>query len=309
MHHTAQTAEANDALVLTDGTPIRVRQLGPDDGDGLATLFARLTPESRRRRFLSPKRALTPRELAYLTDIDHVNHEAIAAVDQRDGSIVGIARYANSADRPNVAELAVEVLDELHRMGIGTALAGSTLDRARANGFALLTAKTLWENQPARALLRRLGFRARASHGGEIDHELKLYPATSQDIVKVILDGYADYNRGDGNPSLDYWHEDAEYHTAPNDPDSAAHRGIDAIGRLFASWREAYPDLRVEVREARATRDQVFAWVRFVGRGAASGIPMHMELAHVCTMREGKTARLVECLDRAEALQAVGLAE
>ena len=47
-------------------------------------------------------------------------------------------------------------------------------DDARTNGFTLLTATTLWENRPARALLRRLGFRARASHGTEIELELEL---------------------------------------------------------------------------------------------------------------------------------------
>jgi hypothetical protein len=30
------------------------------------------------------------------------------------------------------------------------------------------------------------------------------------------------------------------------------HRGVEAIRSLFASWREAYPDLRVEVHEAKA---------------------------------------------------------
>jgi ketosteroid isomerase-like protein len=34
-----------------------------------------------------------------------------------------------------------------------------------------------------------------------------------------------------------------------------------------------------------------------------------MELAHVLTVRDGKTARLVEYPDRAEALEAAGLAE
>jgi ketosteroid isomerase-like protein/RimJ/RimL family protein N-acetyltransferase len=303
----AASTEATDALVLSDGTRLRLRPIDSDDRDGLAALFARLTPESRRRRFLSPKRELTPRELTYLTDIDHVHHEAIAAVDQRDGSIVGVGRYARGADRPRVAEVAVEVADELQSMGIGTALARCTVQRARANGFTLLTATTLSENRPARTLLRRLGFRARPSQGSEIEHELELDPATSKDNVRVILDGYADYNRGDGEPSLDYWHEDAEYLSAPKDPDSAMHRGIDAITRLFASWRDVFPDLRVEVHEAKANRNQVFVWVRFVGRGAASGIPIHMELAHVCTMRRGKTARLVEYTDRTEALEAVGL--
>ena len=184
-----------------------------------------------------------------------------------------------------------------------------TVQRARANGFTLLTATTLWENRPARALLKRLGFRACASHGSEIEQELRLDPARSKDIVEVVLDGYAHYNRGAGEPSLDHWHEDAEYLSAPEDPDSAMHRGIEAIRRLFASWREVFPDLRVEVHETRANRNQVFAWVRFAGRGAASGLPIHMELAHVYNMREGKAARLVEYVDRTEALEAVGLAE
>jgi RimJ/RimL family protein N-acetyltransferase len=168
------SSQAIDVLVLPVGTRLTLRQIGSDDRDGLAALFARLTPESRRRRFLSAKPELTRRELAYLTDIDHVHHEAIAAVDQRDGSIVGVGRYVHHGDRARVAEVAVEVVDELQRMGIGTVLARRTVQRARENGFTLLTAATLWENRPARALLRQLGFRARASHGTEIEHELPL---------------------------------------------------------------------------------------------------------------------------------------
>jgi RimJ/RimL family protein N-acetyltransferase len=165
-----------EALVLGDGTRLLLRQIDAEDSDGLAALFARLTPESRRRRFLSPKPRLTARELAYLTDIDHVHHEAIAAVDQRDGSIVGVGRYADHADRPRIADVAVEVADELHGMGIGTALGRRTVKRARANGLTHLTATTLWENRSARAALRRLGFRARGSHGSEVEFELELNP-------------------------------------------------------------------------------------------------------------------------------------
>jgi RimJ/RimL family protein N-acetyltransferase len=122
---------------------------------------------------------LTARELALLTDIDHVHHEAIAAIDQCDDSIVGVARYVRDADRAGVADVAIEVADAFQEMGIGTALAGLTIQRAHANGFTLLTATTLWENRPARGLLRRHGFRARASHGTEVEHELRLAPPTT----------------------------------------------------------------------------------------------------------------------------------
>ena len=160
--------------MVANGTRISLRQVGAGDRAGMAALFARLTPESRHRRFLSPKRELTARELTFFTDIDHLNHEAIAAVDQRDDSIVGVARYVRDAGRADVAEVAIEVADAFQRMGIGTALARLTIQRAHANGLRFLTATTLWENRAARGLLRHHGFRARQSHGGEIEHELKL---------------------------------------------------------------------------------------------------------------------------------------
>jgi RimJ/RimL family protein N-acetyltransferase len=170
----AVSAAALESLVAADGTRISLRQVGAGDRGGLAALFARLSPQSRYQRFRSPKRKLTERELTFFTDIDHLNHEAIAAVDQRDGSIVGVARYVRYPDRADVAEVAIEVADAFQRMGIGTALASVMIQRAHAKGLTLLTATTLWENRAARGLLRLHGFRARQSRGGELQHELGL---------------------------------------------------------------------------------------------------------------------------------------
>jgi GNAT superfamily N-acetyltransferase len=176
MEQSCPTSDAptGDVLALADGTRVALRPIGAADGDRLAALLARLSPQSRQRRFLSPKRELTSRELAFLTDIDHVRHEAVAAIDPRDGSIVGVARYVRHSKRESAADLAVAVADELHNRGIGTALVKRIVERARANGFVLLTATTLWENRPARALLRGLGFHARSSRGAEIELELTL---------------------------------------------------------------------------------------------------------------------------------------
>jgi RimJ/RimL family protein N-acetyltransferase len=170
----ASPAGEAESLVACDGTRISLRQVGAEDRDGLAALFARLSPQSRHQRFLSPKRELTATELTFFTDVDHLSHEAIVAVDPRDNSIVGIARYVRDADRAAVAEVAIEVADAFQRMGIGTALAGLTIQHAHANGLRFLTATTLWDNRAARGLLRQQGFRARQSHGGEIEHQLKL---------------------------------------------------------------------------------------------------------------------------------------
>jgi len=93
------------------------------------------------------------------------------------------------------------------------------------------------------------------------------------------------------------------------DVDSAAHRGIEAIRLRFARWHEVYPDVRVEVLDARANRDYVFVWVHLTGHGAGSVVPIEMEMAHVYTLRDGKVARTAEYFDRAEALEAVGLSD
>ena len=42
--------------------------------------FARLSARSRRLRFLSPKKELSPAELGYFTDVDYHDHEALAAL-------------------------------------------------------------------------------------------------------------------------------------------------------------------------------------------------------------------------------------
>jgi ketosteroid isomerase-like protein len=129
----------------------------------------------------------------------------------------------------------------------------------------------------------------------------------SQENIDFLREGYARFNAGERTAELWFWHPDAEYHAAREDPDVAVHQGIDAIRRQFASWVDAYPDLKIEILEARDSGDQVFLWVRFIGHGASSGIPLEMEMAHVYTLREGKAARVVEFSDREQALAAAGL--
>ena len=127
--------------------------------------------------------------------------------------------------------------------------------------------------------------------------------------MKFVLDGYARFNAGARAAELWFFTPDAEYHVAREDPDSAVHRGIDAVRRQFARWVEAYPDLMVEPLEANESGDKVFLWVRFSGHGEGSGVPVEMELAHVLTMRDGRVVRTVEYYDREEALEAAGLSE
>lgn len=152
---------------------IRIRPLGPGDRDRLAEAFAALSAQSRQRRFLGPKPRLSARELTYLTEIDHVDHEALAAVERASGRIVGVGRYATTVPAGPVADLAVVVADEWQGRGLGTALA-RVVERASANGITWLTGSTFVDNVPARRLLDRLGFRVRSASGGVLEVELAL---------------------------------------------------------------------------------------------------------------------------------------
>jgi RimJ/RimL family protein N-acetyltransferase len=161
-------------VVWPEGDRLAVRPLEVTDRDAFAALFDRLSSDSRFRRFHGPKPALAPRELTYLTDVDHVRHEALAAIDKRDGSIIGVSRYVARPQEPEVADLAIEVADDMQGIGIGTLLARLLIDRASSKGFDRLVASTLWNNQPARALMRRLGFRAHTSDGPVLELHLSL---------------------------------------------------------------------------------------------------------------------------------------
>jgi RimJ/RimL family protein N-acetyltransferase len=172
MYKSHQTSDVSLEFLLPAG--IGIRPLEPSDRPAVAALFKRMSPESRRQRFLGPTPALSERELSYLTTVDHRRHEELAAIDRRDGSIVGVARYVCEPDRPGVADGAIAVADEHQGRGIGTVLVRCLIARARMNGLSVLSATTLWENRRARALLRGLSFRARGSDGPAIELELEL---------------------------------------------------------------------------------------------------------------------------------------
>src|SRR4051794_27584294 len=81
----AARADGWSGVVLRAGSAARVRPVTAADAPLRADGFARLSPRSRRLRFLGPKKVLPPSELHRLTDIDHHDHEALAAVQLTSG--------------------------------------------------------------------------------------------------------------------------------------------------------------------------------------------------------------------------------
>jgi GNAT superfamily N-acetyltransferase len=145
------------AAELSDGSEVEIRPLTPDDKAGLAAGFARLSELSRYRRFLSPTSRLTAKQLAYLTEVDHHDHEALVAIDPASRYGLAVARYVRSAENPGEAEFAVAVADDWQRRGLGTALLRHLAAKARAEGITRFSGLVLEDNLPMRGLLRSLG--------------------------------------------------------------------------------------------------------------------------------------------------------
>jgi GNAT superfamily N-acetyltransferase len=149
-------ASACEDVKLRDGSLVEIRPIRPADKDLLTAAFGHLSDESRYRRFLHPMQHLRPRDLAYLTEIDHHDHEALVALDPNDQETVAVARYIRSPDDREEAEFAIAVVDEWQGRGLGTQLLVRLMERARAEGVRRFTALVLSDNRDVLELIEHV---------------------------------------------------------------------------------------------------------------------------------------------------------
>lgn len=166
---------------LRDGTAVAVRPVQAHDAHLFAVNFARYSDEARASRFGMAKPRLSSAELRYLTAIDHVNHEALLAIDPATGDGIAVGRYVRLPDDPQSAELAIIVRDDWQRRGAGRLLGDLLEESARAAGIRRWTANALASNRPALELAFRLGFRIASRSGPWIELERSLAAASAAD--------------------------------------------------------------------------------------------------------------------------------
>lgn len=143
---------------LSDGTPVEIRALRPEDEVGMLAALDQTSVQSRRRRFFIPKQHFSDRERDFFMEIDFVHHAALVACvdDAGRSSIVGGGRYVVA--EPGHAEMAFMVIDAWQGRGIGTTIARHLIVLAREAGLTELTAEVLPENTAMRQVFNRLGF-------------------------------------------------------------------------------------------------------------------------------------------------------
>lgn len=166
-------------------TAVRVRQLTRADGPLIVDTFSRLSDESRRRRFLTGRTALTVAEIRHLTDIDHYDHEALAAINVADGRCVGVVRYVRDKTDPCTADVAVTVVDEWHRRGVARELLSRLTDLAVGNGIIRFQATVAADNVPVVALVHRLWSEVifLREEFGTLEFEVGLVPGAARGVM------------------------------------------------------------------------------------------------------------------------------
>ena len=169
-------------LELTDGTKVLVRPIVPEDEPLLHEAVSAMSERTVYFRFFTPLKRM-PDALAHrLAVVDYNDRFALVATATKPGGdqngppyrrlrakerIVGVARY-DRAPNTDVAEVAVAVVDEFQRRGLGSALMAILGKVAGDHGIKTFALIVLPENQQMLGLLRKMGWIHRAKLSGGV---------------------------------------------------------------------------------------------------------------------------------------------
>jgi ketosteroid isomerase-like protein len=128
----------------------------------------------------------------------------------------------------------------------------------------------------------------------------------SHENVEIVKSAYRGLDERGVDGLLEFVHEDVEYLPVE---ESGAVRRHNGMRRYVERWLDSWDDFRVVPTEFRESSEDVFIAFAMNGRGRGSGVEVAREGFQVWHFRDGKGARIEEYVDRAEALEAVGLSE
>ncbi|TCT22720.1 GNAT family N-acetyltransferase [Thiobaca trueperi] len=172
---------------LKDGTPCRIRAIGPDDRDFLIACFAGLSPESRRMRFFTAKSSLTDGDLDFLTSADGRDHLALGAMRLdawgQEVELLGVARCIRLGPDADASEFAISVVDAAQGRGLGKALFTHLVTAARRQGIRRFRCEVLAANAGMRALAAGLGGHVHWLDDGTLEYDYLFPPVTAPEAT------------------------------------------------------------------------------------------------------------------------------
>src|SRR5438094_5595506 len=164
-------------IEVRDGTKLHLRPIVAEDEALLHEAVASMSERTVYFRFCSPSKRLSDARALRLAVVDYNDRFALVATTHKPSSkerIVGVARY-DRAPQTDVAEVAVAVIDEFQRRGLGGVLLAELARVAKTHGISTFQLIVLPENREMLGLLRKMGWIHQAKLAGglyEISFEL-----------------------------------------------------------------------------------------------------------------------------------------
>jgi len=164
-------------IEVRDGTKLHLRPIVAEDEALLHEAVAAMSERTVYFRFFSPIKRMSDALAHRLAVVDYNDRFAIVATTHKPGSkerIVGVARY-DRATQTDIAEVAVAVIDEFQRRGLGSVLLAELARVGRVHGIRSFQLIVLPENREMLGLLHKMGWIHQAKVVGgvyEISFEL-----------------------------------------------------------------------------------------------------------------------------------------
>lgn len=149
-----------EILVLPDGQSLLIRPIRPEDEPNFQKIFADLSPEDIRMRFLHPMKTMPHSLAARLTQIDYDREMSLVVEGKdRDGiaELYGIVQISADPDIER-AEFAILLRRDMTGLGLGPMLLRRIIDYASSRGISEIFGEVLSENKPMLKLCRVFGF-------------------------------------------------------------------------------------------------------------------------------------------------------
>jgi GNAT superfamily N-acetyltransferase len=167
---------------LGDGGRLVLRPIVPGDRERLQAALGWMSEESRYTRFFVPLHQFSDEHLRYLTEVDQVDHVAWGALDPAAPHVpgAGVGRFIRLRDEPDIAEVAIAVVDAYQGRLVGTALFALLYLLARRRGVRTLRAVLLMGRSRLGERLRLIGGR-----GAYRDGVLEIDVPVHQDLARL----------------------------------------------------------------------------------------------------------------------------
>jgi acetyltransferase len=152
------------SIELSDGTPVTVRPIRPEDARIEQAFVNGLSEQSRYFRFMYAMRRIGSQQLSRFTQIDYDREMALIAVIERNGAEreIGVTRYTTLPDQTS-CEFAIVVADDWQNKGLARKLLAALIDAARYRHLTRMYGVVLTENRRMLDFAKSLGFRAEPS--------------------------------------------------------------------------------------------------------------------------------------------------